>query len=75
MAEMYALIEDKTHGNILLAASRSQTRMDPDWDPATRSSSLALICRLSMGVVWPDKLCNKNHRSQAVVTDTDLGTV
>lgn len=40
----------------ILAASRSQTPMDPDWDPAMMSSSLALICRLSVGVVWPVKL-------------------
>jgi len=49
--------------------------MDPDWDPATMSSSFALSCRLSMGVVWPVKLCNKDHKLQAMVADTDLGTV
>lgn len=42
--------------NLLLAASRSQMRMEPDWDPATISSSLVLIFTLSTGVVWPVKL-------------------
>ena len=36
---------------LLLAASRSQTRMEPDWEPATMSSSGVLRRTLSTGDV------------------------
>lgn len=36
---------------LLLAASRSQTRMEPDWEPATMSSSGVLSRTLSTGDV------------------------
>ena len=42
--------EDK-HRGLLLAASRSQTRMEPDCEPATMSSSGALRRTLSTGDV------------------------
>lgn len=48
--------------------------MDPDWDPATMSSSFVLICRLSMGVVWPVKLCKENRESPSTATDAALST-
>lgn len=50
-------------GGLLLAASRSQTRMEPDWEPATISSSGVLRRTLSTGDVWPVRLCGRESCS------------
>ena len=39
-----------------LAASRSQSLMDPDAEPAATMSSLRLNLALSIDVLWPFKL-------------------
>lgn len=48
--------QERWSRNSLLAASKSQSRREPDWEPATTRSSELLNWMHSTGLVWPVKL-------------------
>lgn len=56
--------------NSLLAASKSQSRREPDWEPATTRSSELLNWMHSTGLVWPVKLYSTDIQKLDQVCET-----